>query len=301
MRMHVWAAMAAVGLSSPALALIAPPKQEPGKPPRWEFAFATGTTAEVVQKLNGERDRLRMAVQGLEGQERQLVGGVTGLVARVMEAARKVPAYVAKKAEMDAAEKVLQQARATGTSQEKLDASGRYNTHRLALADMEKRAVKADTTVPAQEAAITKVRGQLASMRQSLVKAEELRKDIVSRMNVSARFERPPRVGDEGTLLDAAVLDATGPDGVLVTADIHEQIGGEERTEVGVNVRVVRRKVLMQVKGIDAKRAARGDRWDADGRVLKIERILDLRSGEVVLVVSPSDGELQALLAQLNR
>ena len=300
MKITSWAALAATCLQAPAWGTLRPESREPGKPAVWDLNFAKGTTTEVVQKLNGEADRLTALVASLADQERKLSAGLPGLEAKVLDAVHKTPAYVAGKADMDRAEQGLKQARATGTSQEKLDASGKYNTLRLALQDMEKKAVKADGSIPGQQAAIAKAKGQLTTMREALGKAAELRADIASRLNASAELMWPLEAGDEGTLSEGAVLDATA-DGVSVRATVFQRVGPEEKAEVGANVKVVRRFAVLQVTGFDAAKLRRGDKWNADGRVIRIERAVELRGGTVAYLATASDGELQSLLTKVNR
>jgi multidrug efflux pump subunit AcrA (membrane-fusion protein) len=266
----------------------------------WELGFATGTADEIGRKLNSEVVRLRAATATLADQEKKLLGGLPASEARVLDAVRKTPAYVAAKAEMDAAEAALKAARASGTSREKLDASGKFNTVRLSLADMEKRALKADATVPEQRAALAKAQAQLASTRASLAKAEEWRREIVGRIDNHFLLNWPLRTGDEGTLRACEVLDATQPDGVIVLAPVYRQTGDVEKAEVGVNIRVVTEKVLVQVRGVDARRLAKGATWSSS-RVFKIDQSVELRGGQTAYVVSPSDGELQALLDEVHK
>ena len=299
MKLTAWATLAAMCLAVPARGNLRPEPQEPGRPVTWDLRFAKGTADEVVQKLDGEADRLTALVASLADQERTLAAGLPVLEAKVAEAVRKTPAYISTKAETDKAEQVLKRARETGTSQEKLDASGRYNTLRLALQDMEKKAAKADGAVPAQQAAIAKAKAQLAPLREALAKATELRADIVSRLKASADLTWPLQAGDEGTLMAGEVLDATA-DGVSVRASVDQRVGREEKAEVGVNVKVVRRTVVMQVTGFDASKLRRGDKWNADGRVVRIERAVELRSGDTAYLATASDGELQSLLNKVN-
>ncbi len=226
----------------------------------WEITkYLHGTTAQVRDQLNGELER-QLARQAETLKQVETI--TTELKAREDEAVeftRTRPDYLKLKQERDDAEQALKAARESGTAQQKLEASGKYNRARVALEKMEKDAPATYTQAAELRAKLTEAQGALKRSDEVIKQSSQWRDELLDAVQNGFKLKGPLRPGDEGLLARVTCDKILSANSALLTVEMQwgkAQRVGEKEGIALVNIDV--RRVKLNVSDIDTSQMKEG-------------------------------------------
>ncbi|MDB5319851.1 MAG: hypothetical protein JWN40_1482 [Phycisphaerales bacterium] len=239
----------------------------------WELTkYLHGTTTEVRDQLNGELERqLARKAETLK----QIDSITRELKAREDEAVeftRTRPDYLKLKRERDDAEQALMAARESGTAQQKLDASAKYNRARVALEKMEKDAPATYTQAADLRAKLTEAQGALKRSEEVVKQSGQWRDELLDAVQNGFKLRGPLRTGDEGLLARVTCEKILDGESALLTAEMQwgkGEVVGEKEGIAIVDINL--RRVKLNVSGIDTSKLKEGQDvvLDRNVRILK--------------------------------
>jgi hypothetical protein len=226
----------------------------------WELtSYLKGTTSQVRDRLNSEVERLTARVKGaqreLDDARSDVKSDEKAAVARV----KKTSPYVQNETEMKKAQGDLEQARAGGTPQQRVDASSRFNKHRLALEKMEREAVLNDKTLDQDHRRVRELEKDLARFNDSLAKATKWRQELLDAIRVGFCIKGPVKTNSHGTLGKVMVKKIIDPHKAVVLYDAPELLDrGKDHEEIATFSAKIQ-TLELTVSGIDASGMKAGE------------------------------------------
>ncbi len=217
----------------------------------WKLTpYLSGTASQVRDKLNHETERFMARVRRYSGRVDYCNQEVEKLRQRALTELRQSKPYTQAQADVEEARKALEQARATGTPQDRLDASGRYNGLKNALSKMEQDAIAQHKRIAELQKIIRESQDELRSSRQSLEQALKWRNELLDGIRNATAMKYPLGEGGKGTLgtITPRRIDAKG---VLIEFPATEIIKTGKGPEGMTLARVLIHRVPMLITGID--------------------------------------------------
>jgi hypothetical protein len=253
-----WAAtfllIAACGAAGPA----SRPATRPAE--QWELTkYLHGSTSQVRDQLNGELERQLIRKADTLKQIDALSKELKKQEAEAIEFTRTRPDYLKLKRERDEAEQALKIARESGTAQQKLEASGRYNRARVALEKMEKDAPATYTQAADLRAKLKDLDASLKRSDEAIGKATEWRDELLDSTINAFKLVGPFHRGDEGVLKRVTCDKIIDAQSAIVSAELQWGKGERVGEKEGISLMEVHfRRVKFSVTGIDTSHMREG-------------------------------------------
>ena len=255
--------------------------------------YVSGTPSEIRQTLQGPVEEFTEKTRDARRRAAEAEAALSAAREAAVGQARKTRAYreLAKSADRAAAD--LENARRSGTVQQRLDAGAALNRVRGSMEKLERDALAADKDVARCEATLTEERQSVTRCEESLKKAKSWRDKWVYAVECTYRMNEPLRPGTRGALPTVKVLRAVGKDGkgllVAYEAPERESLGDEAEGIQTVNVNMVRERLLLPPDTPGAATAKPGDVLELQ-RVYRIEGVTTDVDGSVYVAArKPSD------------
>jgi hypothetical protein len=301
-------AAAAAAKEAPSKQPVAAGKTPPGKSGQVFLItdYLKGTAEQIGEKVNAEPRRLlerkKVLQAKLEGREAGVVAGEGEALAQL----RKSRAYRKAKADIARAERALAKARESGTAQQKVDASARYNRTRAALKKMEADATRSAAAKSKDgggvdpKANVDELKADLARCEESLVKAATWRAHLIQAARNGLRIFAPIQEGTEGILGPVNVIDIRDNQSMVVSYSAPQE-GKSLGVKEGVPaVEVTFHPTTIMVTGIDTTSLAPGASVTLD-RKFKVTRVDDVAGRDPIYVVEPQpDDGTEELFARMK-
>ena len=225
--------------------------------------YVKGTPAEIRQMLQGPVDEFTTKVKEARERVAECEADVDAARQAALARAHESPKYQQLAAEAKQAEAALASARRSGTAQQRLDASSRFNRVRAELDKLDKSAAASDAQVPRLQAQVREERQSVERCTESLKKATAWRDQWSYAIECTFRMNAPVKPGRVGVLPAVKVLKPHGPqhEGVLVQYEAPERQNLGDKIEGIQTVNVVMKPVrlLLAPETPGAKDAKAGD------------------------------------------
>jgi len=225
----------------------------------WELTdYLKGTPAKIRDQVNGELERLTAKQKDLKRHSSGFDAAVLAEQAAVTNAVHKSDAYQKLAAARVQAEADLKAARASGTAQEKLDASSNFNHIRQAMEKMETDAVASDAKIPQLLKDKKEDLQELKNCDEAVATAQKWRDKLISALRDTFKMHWPLNPGAAGIL--GVVTPADDPDGNGVTVDYiaYEPVSTGGTQEGITTIRAIFHNVRLHLTGIDTKGMRKG-------------------------------------------
>ncbi len=201
----------------------------------------------------------------------------------------KEAAVAKKRAEQD-----LENARKTGSTQERLDASRRFNESRTQIEKMEKAAVAASKPLAEDHRRLLELGHERQRYKDSLASATEWRNGLLDAIRNAFCIKAPVKIGSSGILPRVTVENVADADHVLLDYDALELIERGKDQEGVKTFTGTFTKVRVLVSGVDTSKMAKGDKLDLD-QTFVIQRKEGDADG-IICVASPRPTDVDYLM-----
>jgi hypothetical protein len=240
---------------------------------QWELTkYLHGSTAQVRDQLNGELERQLThkaeTLKQIDAVSKELKTQETEAV----EFTRTRPDYLKLKQERDEAEQALKTARESGTAQQKLEASGKYNRARVALEKMEKDAPATYTQAADLRAKLKDLDASLKRSDEAIGKATEWRDELLDSSINAFKLAGPFHPGDEGVLKRVTCEKIIDGQTAIVSSELQWGKGQRVGEKEGIAlIEMNFRRVKFKVSGIDTSHMKEGQdfAFNHNVRILK--------------------------------
>lgn len=296
----------APSVPDPGPAVSAPPGDAGGK--EWELtSYLKGTAPQIRDKLNGEMERLIVKIRETRAIIKKYNDDSIADEKAAIEAVHKSDAYKQATDEKANAEQALDAARKGGSSQEKLDASSRFNKARMAVEKMEHDAVTNCQPLSQDRHHAYESQGDLKRYTEALDKATAWREELLDAIRTTFSLQGPHLHGNERNPLEhlegakgtlpkvtvAKIVDGSHAvvDYELISLDMDHPLKEKEEIKIfnGISTRV---KIL--VSGIDTSKMKQGDKTNLDHTfVVEGRRHSEIQG--TIFLAGPSPSEVDAL------
>lgn len=254
--------MRPVVLSSLGVLLVAPwvradSPDDSSKPPEkvWVLtSYLKGTAPQVREQLQRPVDEFLAKTADARAKVEARKAEIARARKRAAERARQSPDYKSLAADLAKATAALKEARAHGSTADRLAASSTFNKVRAAMTKLEDRAAAGDRDLPALRQRLGEEEAAAARCAESLRKTRAWRDELIDSIAQAYMMRGRLEPGLQGTLGRVKVLDATG-DSVVVEFFTTEQVT-ESKVEEGIEKLTVRgrkEKVLVDASEIGRK------------------------------------------------
>lgn len=240
---------------------VAAPTTAPAAPadPRdareWDLnEYLRGTPPHIRDTVNGELERLLAKRHELQRRTRTWKAQIESIEKDALGAARKTPEHVALAAEAKRAEQALEASKRSGTTQQKMDASARYNKLRASIDKIEQDAVRtAAPKVAEMRRWIAEDEAGLARVEESITTARTWRGSLLDALRNGFRLGWPLVPGAQGVLGEVTPVDVVDDATIVVEFKAHERVAAGPAQDGLTRVRVLIHPVRLMVTGIDAR------------------------------------------------
>jgi hypothetical protein len=240
---------------------------------QWELTkYLHGSTAQVRDQLNGELERQLTRKADTLKQVEAVAKELKVQETEAIEFTRTRPDYLKLKQERDQAEQALKIARESGTAQQKLEASGKYNRARMALDKMEKDAPTTYTQAADLRAKLKDLDGSLKRSDEAIGKATEWRDELLDSTINAFKLVGPFRPGDEGVLKRVTCEKIIDAQTAILSSELPWGKGQRVGEKEGIALLEVNyRRVKFNVSGIDTSHMKEGQdfAFNHNVRILK--------------------------------
>jgi hypothetical protein len=218
----------------------------------WKLtSYLQGTAAEIRQQLNGQVNHL------VESRKKQ-VDRIADLTTKIDQAKQHGEnilladdQYVRLEKSLKEAEAAKDQARKTGTPQDRLDAGAAYVKVKSAIDQRRKVLVDDDPNVVALTKELAEAKTQLHELEVSIGKEESWRRELVDAVHGSLLMQWPMRRGNVGILGPLIPQRSDGKDSFEANFNAGEVVQNEGSREGITSVGVIVHPVRVLVKGFE--------------------------------------------------
>jgi hypothetical protein len=247
--------------------------------------YLKGTPSQIRTSLYKEIIRItrvsRETHRQLTDAQSELAKDTAAVIAQV----HGQPEYKSLSAELQQAKHELEQARAGGSTEDRMAASSKLNRIKASIDALEKSALREDHTVAADQKRVTEFTAEAAGQKKSLDKAEEWKDRLCNAVEFPMKLHWPLRIGDRGFLGDVMVWDLT-EDGFTIPYDAYEVTSEGHNAEGIVDLNGVHHEVGMLIEGVDTKGLKGGSTINLD-RMFVIAKKKAVANG-YLFVVKPA-------------
>jgi hypothetical protein len=225
----------------------------------WELTdYLKGNPHKIRDQINGELERLIAKQKDLRRRCSGYDAAILAEQAAVTDTVHKSDPYLQLAAAKSQAEADLKAARATGTAQEKLDASSNFNHIRQAMEKMETDALANDAKIPQLIKDKKEDQKELKQCDDAVATAQKWRDKLISALRDTFKMHWPLNPGAAGIL--GVVTPVADPDagGVTVDYEAYEPISTGGTQEGITQIRAIFHNVRLHLTGIDTKGMIKG-------------------------------------------
>lgn len=190
------------------IAIGAGPATQPDDPDAkvWNLtSYLTGTPLQIRATLYGEVQRFRASIHETNREIEDARRDIVSDSAACLKRARDSATYHALKIDMDAGKKELDEARESGTTQDRFVAGGKYNHAKSAIERIERDALASDQNLLSDHKRFDVLSKKLEDERASLAASQQWAKKIANAARSSFALEWPLSPGAKGFLGDVKV------------------------------------------------------------------------------------------------
>jgi hypothetical protein len=240
----------------------------------WELTdYLKGTAPKIRDQVNGELERLTAKQKALKRACEGFDSAILAEQAAVTKAVLKSDAYQKLYGERNQAEADLKTARASGTAQEKLDASSHFNHVRSALEKMVSDAVANDAKIPQLLKDKLEDEKELKNCDEAVGTARKWRDKLISALRDTFKMRWPLTPGAAGILGTVTPVDDPDAGGVTVEYVAYEPVETGGTQEGITQIRAVFHTVRLHLTGIDTKGMHKGTPVTLDRNFTIVRRV----------------------------
>lgn len=255
----------------------------------WELTdYLKGTPAQIRSILYKEIIRLTRASRETSRELAEAQSELTRDTAAALDRAHARPDCATLIQALPQAKTNLDRARSSGTTQDRMAASSKYNRIKEAIESIERSELRSDRQIPEDQKRIAELTSESNEQKKSLDKAEEWKDKIVNAVEFSFRLQWPLKPGDRGLLGDVVVRDVISSDSFTCNYDAFETLAEGHNAEGIVDVRGVSHTIGLLVEGIGTQSLKTGGTINLD-KIFELIRKKDI-GGEPYYVVRRSPG-----------
>jgi hypothetical protein len=267
-----------------------------GDQKQWELTpYLKGTAPQIRDLLNGEVERITGRIADTE---RKIAEGKDDCAADEKASADRVhksAAYQKAAADTKKAEEDLAEARKSGTSSDRLDASSRFNKGRLLMETLEHDAVVKNTTLDEDRHRVYELEKDLKRYHETLDKATKWREHLLEATRNGFCLKGPVKPDSKGILGKVTVKKVIDKNTVLVEYEAPELLEQGKDSE-GIQTYSARfSKIKVLASGIDTKGMKAGETTYID-HTLVVTKIADDEAEGKEYVASPMPSDADKLL-----
>lgn len=265
----------------------------------WELTdYLKGTPAQIRSTLYKEIIRLTRVSRETSRELSEAQGELARDTAAALDRAHARTDCAALIQALPQAKAELERARASGTTQERMAASSKYNRIKEAIESIERSEVRSDRQIPSDQQRIAELTRESSEQKKSLDKAREWKDRIVSAVEFSFKLEWPLKLGNRGLLGDVVVRDVISGDSFTCNYDAFETLAEGHNAEGIVDVHGVNHTIAFLIEGVDTKSLKTGGTINLD-KVFELIRKKDI-GGEAFYVVRRTPGAEDVLWEQMT-
>jgi hypothetical protein len=230
----------------------------------WHIAsYLKGTTDDVRRTMNQTVEDLAVRQHDLERRVTEQQAFTDKTRDAVLDEVRKSSDYRTLKIKMDASEKLLASARASGDTAAALQQGSDYNDAKLALDAMESHALKTDPVLIRAKADLLDRQNELIAIQPAITKATQWRSTLLEAIRESSLIMGPLQDGSDGILGTVTPTKIMGAHSMQIIYELDERVADQDptpsKTGDGImNVNVTVTHVPMIVEGIDTAKMQEG-------------------------------------------
>jgi hypothetical protein len=258
---------------------------------QWELTpYLKGTAPQIRDLLNGEVERITGRIKSTEQKIAEGKNDCKADEDATLERVHKSAAYQKAAAETKKAEEDLAEARKSGSSSDRLEASSRFNKGRVAMEKLEHGALTTNTTLDEDRHRVSELEKDLKRYRQTLDKANKWRDELLQATRNGFCIKAPVKPDSKGILGKVTVKKVVEKGTALVEYEAPELLA-QEKDDEGMKIFHARfSKIKVLVSGIDTKGMKAGATVYLD-RTFVIKSIEDdeIEGKEYVASPLPSD------------
>lgn len=255
----------------------------------WELTdYLKGTPAQIRATLYKEIIRLTRASRETSRELTEAQSDLSSDTKAVLDRAHARSDCAGLIRALPQARADLDRARSSGTTQERMTASSKFNRIKEAIEAIEKSEMRGDRQIPADQKRIAELTSEAKEQKTSLDKAEEWKSRIVNAVEFSFKLQWPLKVGDRGLLGDVVVRDVISSDSFTCTYEAFETLAEGHNAEGIVDVHGVGHVIGMMVEGVDTKSLKTGSTVNLD-QIFELIRKKEI-GGEMFYMVRRSPG-----------
>jgi hypothetical protein len=290
-----WFILGLLYLSAPILAADdpSPDNRLMGANRNWEInEYIKGTPEHIRGVLNGEVERLIVKIRDNRSEIKQADKDAANDIKVAQDQLHQSAIYKQTVAEQKQAEADLAAARAGGSADARVAASGRFNKARFAIEKMEKDAILNCKPLLDDQRRSYELSHDIKRLQEALDKASKWRDHLLDAMRNGFAMKMHVGVGSVGTLPKVIVEDVVDSDHVLVSFEAW-MIKGPGKEEEGVTKYYGdKENVKILIGGVDTKGLKKGDKANFD-HVFVIEKKTGNEINPVVYVAArkPNDAD----------
>ena len=233
----------------------------------WELtSYLKGTAPQIRDKLNGEVERLVVGIKEAQDNIKKYDQACTADEKNAIEKVRASALYKSTAAEKARAEQDLEAARKSGSSQEKLDASSRFNKARIALEKLEHDAVTNCEELSQDRHRMYESQHDIKRLNEAAEKALAWREELLDATRNGFMMKGPPLKGAKGTLPRITIAKILDSSRMIVDYDMltfdYAHPGKEKEGIKVLNATKERIKILLS--GVNTSKLKQGDKISLD-------------------------------------
>jgi hypothetical protein len=253
----------------------------------WELTdYLKGTPDHIRQTLNVDTERLIRTVKETQAAIKQGTLDCQDDEKRALDAVHKSAVYQQTAAEKASAEADLATARKSGTAEDRLDASSRFNKARFALEKMDHDAVANCEPLLQDQRALFEAKKNLKNFTEALDKAIAWRNELLDATRNGFMFKGPVVDGSKGTLPRITIEKVVADDQVLAGYDLLTyDMDHPQKDKEGIKVfPATKARVHVLITGIDAKDLKAGEKTNLDRVFVLDEKKQDEKKAPIYVV-----------------